>query len=239
MTEGEFDALMKTAWRECLTDFGCTRRTTTAFAVTSPLQRVITTSILLIMVATIIPYQFAYLVLCLVQLATSVRALRLAQETVSFRPSIPSQRRVCSYSCSGSSPSTFPSSSSGFTILPSTGSHPFPRITTSSPSCPTSSLSKPCLLATSSLACNLHGAWSTTSCCFHWDCMQQSMVLVMHTSCIIWSMECVLGWSSFILLQYSKQGVGWRSSRGVLVVGLHLRRQEMGMSRRYLDGLRK
>ncbi|THX83273.1 PGAP1-domain-containing protein [Aureobasidium pullulans] len=57
------------------------RRTTTAFAVTSPLQRVITTSILLIMVATIIPYQFAYLVLCLVQLATSVRALRLAQET--------------------------------------------------------------------------------------------------------------------------------------------------------------
>jgi glycosylphosphatidylinositol deacylase len=94
MTEGEFDALMKTAWRECLTDFGCTRRTTTAFAVTSPLQRVITTSILLIMVATIIPYQFAYLVLCLVQLATSVRALRLAQETVSFRPSIPLQRRA-------------------------------------------------------------------------------------------------------------------------------------------------
>ncbi|KAI5243439.1 PGAP1-domain-containing protein [Aureobasidium subglaciale] len=59
------------------------RRTTTAFAVTSPLQRVITTSILLIVVATIIPYQFAYLVLCLVQLATSVRALRLAQETKS------------------------------------------------------------------------------------------------------------------------------------------------------------
>ena len=38
------------------------------------------------MVATIIPYQFAYLVLCLVQLATSVRALRLAQETVSSDP---------------------------------------------------------------------------------------------------------------------------------------------------------
>lgn len=38
------------------------------------------------MVATIIPYQFAYLVLCLVQLATSVRALRLAQETVSLDP---------------------------------------------------------------------------------------------------------------------------------------------------------
>jgi glycosylphosphatidylinositol deacylase len=46
------------------------------------------------MVATLIPYQFAYLVLCLVQLATSVRALRLAQETVSFRPSIPLQRRA-------------------------------------------------------------------------------------------------------------------------------------------------
>jgi glycosylphosphatidylinositol deacylase len=69
-----------------MTDFDCNRRTVTAFAVTSPLQRVITTSILLILVATIIPYQFAYLVLCLVQLATSVRALRLAQETVSFRP---------------------------------------------------------------------------------------------------------------------------------------------------------
>ncbi|KAI4723193.1 PGAP1-domain-containing protein [Aureobasidium sp. EXF-10727] len=66
---------------EMIADFIWNRRTTTAFAVTSPLQRVITTSILLIMVATIIPYQFAYLVLCLVQLATSVRALRLAQET--------------------------------------------------------------------------------------------------------------------------------------------------------------
>ncbi|GAB7354645.1 hypothetical protein MBLNU459_g5077t2 [Dothideomycetes sp. NU459] len=57
------------------------RRTSTAFAVTSPLQRIVTTSILLLMVATIIPYQFAYMVLCLVQLATCIRALRLARET--------------------------------------------------------------------------------------------------------------------------------------------------------------
>lgn len=57
------------------------RRTSTSFAVTSPIQRIITTSILLLMVATIIPYQFAYMVLCLVQLATCVRALRLARET--------------------------------------------------------------------------------------------------------------------------------------------------------------
>lgn len=35
------------------------------------------------MVATIIPYQFAFMVLCLVQLATCIRALRLAHETVS------------------------------------------------------------------------------------------------------------------------------------------------------------
>lgn len=60
------------------------RRTSAAFAVTSPLQRIVTTSVLLLMVATIIPYQFAYMVLCLVQLATCIRALRLAQETVSL-----------------------------------------------------------------------------------------------------------------------------------------------------------
>ncbi|KAL1305342.1 hypothetical protein AAFC00_002240 [Neodothiora populina] len=57
------------------------RRTSTAFAVSSPIQRIVTTSILLLMVATIIPYQFAYMVLCLVHLATCTRALRLARET--------------------------------------------------------------------------------------------------------------------------------------------------------------
>lgn len=54
------------------------------FAVTSPVRRVVTTSILLLLVATVIPYQFAFMVLCLVQLATCTRALRLAQETVSL-----------------------------------------------------------------------------------------------------------------------------------------------------------
>lgn len=61
------------------------RRTSAAFAVTSPLQRIVTTSVLVLMVATIIPYQFAYMVLCLVQLATCVRALRLAWDTVRLR----------------------------------------------------------------------------------------------------------------------------------------------------------
>ncbi|PSK37318.1 GPI inositol-deacylase [Elsinoe australis] len=48
----------------------------TTFSAISPLQRIITTSILILLVATIIPYQFAYLVLCIVQLATCVRATR-------------------------------------------------------------------------------------------------------------------------------------------------------------------
>jgi hypothetical protein len=58
------------------------RRTPSAFAVTSTRQRVITTGVLLILVSTVIPYQFAFLVLCIVQIATCVRALRVAQETV-------------------------------------------------------------------------------------------------------------------------------------------------------------
>jgi len=58
------------------------RRTSTSFAVTSPRQRIVTTSILLFLVSTVVPYQFAYLVLCIVNVATNVRALRLAWETV-------------------------------------------------------------------------------------------------------------------------------------------------------------
>jgi glycosylphosphatidylinositol deacylase len=58
------------------------RRTTSAFAVTSTRQRVLTTSVLLLLVSTVIPYQFAFLVLCIVHIATCVRALRVAQETV-------------------------------------------------------------------------------------------------------------------------------------------------------------
>ncbi|KAI7164389.1 GPI inositol-deacylase-like protein [Hortaea werneckii] len=51
------------------------------FAMTSPHQRLITTSILLLLVITLIPYQFAYMVLSIVQLFTCVRALHLARES--------------------------------------------------------------------------------------------------------------------------------------------------------------
>ncbi|KAF2713243.1 GPI inositol-deacylase-like protein [Pleomassaria siparia CBS 279.74] len=57
------------------------RRTPTAFAVTSTRQRVITTCILLSLVSTVIPYHFAYMVLCIVQMATCVRGFRLAKES--------------------------------------------------------------------------------------------------------------------------------------------------------------
>ncbi|KAF2802940.1 GPI inositol-deacylase [Mytilinidion resinicola] len=57
------------------------RRTPTAFAVTSTKQRVITTSVLLLLVSTFIPYHFAYMVLCIVQIATCTRAYKLVRET--------------------------------------------------------------------------------------------------------------------------------------------------------------
>ncbi|KAF2450192.1 GPI inositol-deacylase-like protein [Karstenula rhodostoma CBS 690.94] len=57
------------------------QRTPTTFAVSSTRQRVITTSILLSLVSTVIPYHFAYVVLCLVQLATCVRSVSLARDT--------------------------------------------------------------------------------------------------------------------------------------------------------------
>ncbi|KAF2623319.1 GPI inositol-deacylase-like protein [Macroventuria anomochaeta] len=57
------------------------QRTPGAFAVTSTRQRTITTLILLSLVSTVIPYHFAYMVLCLVQLATCIRGFRLAKET--------------------------------------------------------------------------------------------------------------------------------------------------------------
>jgi hypothetical protein len=41
-----------------------------------------TTLMLLFFVATLIPYQFAYLVACMVQIATCIRALRFARENV-------------------------------------------------------------------------------------------------------------------------------------------------------------
>lgn len=69
----------------------CRRAPPPAFAPTTPRRRIITTSVLLFLVSTVIPYQFAYMVACIVHIATCTRALRLAQETVSTHPSIPSQ----------------------------------------------------------------------------------------------------------------------------------------------------
>ncbi|KAF1992557.1 PGAP1-domain-containing protein [Aulographum hederae CBS 113979] len=57
------------------------RRTPAAFAITSTRQRIATTSVLLGLVITVIPYQFAYLVLCIVHIATCIRACTLAWET--------------------------------------------------------------------------------------------------------------------------------------------------------------
>ncbi|KAF8857933.1 GPI inositol-deacylase-like protein [Acephala macrosclerotiorum] len=51
-----------------------------AFAPSTPRRRFLTTGILLFLVSTVIPYQFAYLVACLVQIATCTRALRFARE---------------------------------------------------------------------------------------------------------------------------------------------------------------
>lgn len=55
-----------------------------SFTITSTKQRIITTSVLLGLVATVLPYQFAYLVLCIVQIVTAIRALRLLRDTVSW-----------------------------------------------------------------------------------------------------------------------------------------------------------
>ncbi|KAI9760376.1 MAG: NADPH-adrenodoxin reductase [Chaenotheca gracillima] len=57
------------------------RGVASGFAAPSPRRRLITTSILLFLVSTFIPYQFAYMVACIVQLATSTRALRLVRST--------------------------------------------------------------------------------------------------------------------------------------------------------------
>jgi glycosylphosphatidylinositol deacylase len=51
-----------------------------AFAPSTPRRRILTTAILLFLVSTVIPYQFAYLVACLVQISTCTRALRFAKE---------------------------------------------------------------------------------------------------------------------------------------------------------------
>lgn len=63
---------------------------TTVFSASSPRRRIIVTAFLLLFVATIVPYQFAYMVACLVQLATCIRALKYAKENV--RVSLPNSR---------------------------------------------------------------------------------------------------------------------------------------------------
>lgn len=62
------------------------RRHPGPFSTTSPVRRIVTTGVLVLLVATVIPYQFAYLVLCIVQLATCTRALRQVWETVIIFP---------------------------------------------------------------------------------------------------------------------------------------------------------
>ncbi|KAH8597242.1 GPI inositol-deacylase-like protein [Bisporella sp. PMI_857] len=57
------------------------RAASPAFSPSTPRRRFLTTAVLLFLVSTVIPYQFAYLVACLVQIATSTRALRFARET--------------------------------------------------------------------------------------------------------------------------------------------------------------
>ncbi|KAI1083593.1 PGAP1-domain-containing protein [Whalleya microplaca] len=54
-----------------------------AFTPSSPRRRLITTGVLLFFVSTVVPYQFAYVVACLVQLNTTARAHRFARETPS------------------------------------------------------------------------------------------------------------------------------------------------------------
>lgn len=51
------------------------------FVASTPRRRIFTTGILFLLVSTVIPYQFAFLVGCLVQVATCARALRQARET--------------------------------------------------------------------------------------------------------------------------------------------------------------
>ena len=59
------------------------RTNNSTFVVSSLRRRLIVTSVLIILVWTVIPYQFLYIVLCIAQFATCVRALSLARENVS------------------------------------------------------------------------------------------------------------------------------------------------------------
>lgn len=79
-------AIQSCALGTCLRLTSNARRSeTAAFISTSPQQRLVTAGVLLLLVTTLVPYQFAYVVLTLVHLATCVRALRLARDTQSAR----------------------------------------------------------------------------------------------------------------------------------------------------------
>lgn len=54
------------------------------FCAPTPRRRIINTAIFLVLVLTIIPYQFAYMVACVIHLITCVRAQWYARETVCF-----------------------------------------------------------------------------------------------------------------------------------------------------------
>jgi glycosylphosphatidylinositol deacylase len=125
------------------------KRTPTVFALSSNKQRIITIGILLLLVSTVIPYHFAYLVLCVVQLATCVRGYVLTRDSVSsvhlltlflsnlLNVSSKSIRTTTSTttptpsssSCYGFFPSTFRSWSSGCEISCCAGSRLSPHTT--------------------------------------------------------------------------------------------------------------
>ncbi|RMZ79981.1 hypothetical protein DV738_g2953, partial [Chaetothyriales sp. CBS 135597] len=56
------------------------RPLTAIFVAATPRRRIANTALLLLLVATIIPYPFAYVIACIVQFATCTRALRYAQD---------------------------------------------------------------------------------------------------------------------------------------------------------------
>ncbi|RMZ89429.1 hypothetical protein DV736_g3330, partial [Chaetothyriales sp. CBS 134916] len=61
------------------------RPMTAIFVAATPRRRIVNISVLLFLVATIIPYPFAYMIACIVQFATCTRALRYAQDANTSR----------------------------------------------------------------------------------------------------------------------------------------------------------
>jgi glycosylphosphatidylinositol deacylase len=81
------------------------------FNSSSPRRRIISTAILLFFVATVIPYQFAYMVACIVQIATCIRALHVARENSSLISSSSSNGTSSNSSSTTNTSSTASSSS--------------------------------------------------------------------------------------------------------------------------------